>query len=51
MDDISETLELILWCAALATWLTLLFRFMMQPSKALLKRVRAWSDWAKAKKG
>ena len=40
MDDIPETLELILWCAALATWLILLFRFLMQPGKALSKAIR-----------
>jgi hypothetical protein len=40
MDDIPETLELILWCAALATWLILLFRFLREPYKALSKAIR-----------
>jgi hypothetical protein len=39
-ETMPETLELILWCAALATWLILLFRFLREPYKALSKAIR-----------
>jgi hypothetical protein len=35
-----ETFELFLWCAALATWLMLLFRFLREPYRALSKAIR-----------
>lgn len=34
-----ETLESLLWCAALATWLMLLFRIMSERLKPLSKRL------------
>jgi hypothetical protein len=35
-----ETLELMVWCAALATWLMLLFGFLREPYKVLSKEIR-----------
>src|SRR5689334_24760925 len=40
MDDIPETLELILWCAALVTWLVLLYRILREPYNSLSKAIR-----------
>jgi hypothetical protein len=39
-ETMPETLELILWCAALATWLMLLFKFLREPYKTLSKAIR-----------
>jgi hypothetical protein len=36
----TETLEILLWCAALATWLMLLFAFVSNALKPLLKSIR-----------
>jgi hypothetical protein len=36
-----EKLEALLWCAALATWLMLLFTFGIEASKPLWKRIRS----------
>jgi len=35
-----EILEVVLWCAALATWLMLLFAFVGNALKPLLKSIR-----------
>jgi hypothetical protein len=35
-----ETLEILLWCAALATWLMLLFAFVSKALEPLLKSIR-----------
>ena len=35
-----EILEVVLWCAALATWLMLLFAFMMKLLKPLSNSIR-----------
>ena len=35
-----ETLEVLLWCAALATWLMLLFAFMGNALKPLSRSIR-----------
>jgi hypothetical protein len=39
-----ETLEVILWCAALATWLMLLFAFLSDGYKSLSQNVHRLVD-------
>ena len=39
-----ETLETTLWCAALATWLVLLFAFLSDGYKSLSQNVRRLVD-------
>jgi hypothetical protein len=41
-----ETLEILLWCAALATWLMLLYAFVSKVLEPLLKSIRRLIDEA-----
>lgn len=46
-----ETLEALVWCAALATWLMLLFGFLSEPRLALFKAIRRLVDIGLKAKG
>ena len=39
-SDMPETIEALLWCAALATWLVILFTIVREGVKKLVDRVR-----------
>jgi hypothetical protein len=39
-NDMPETVEALLWCAALATWLMILFTIVREGVKKLVDRVR-----------
>jgi hypothetical protein len=39
-NDMPETVEALLWCAALATWLMILFTIVSESVKKLVDRIR-----------
>ncbi len=42
MTEIPETLETILWCVALATWLMMLGAILVEVSRPHAKRIMRW---------